>query len=268
MVGTRIVDSRTYNTGSWLPRATGDVNGDGNEDIIWQSGSNAAIWFMDGTRVLASRSFQNITNWQAKLTADLNGDGIDDIIWQNGVTNQIAVWIMNTSGNYSATGIFAKPAMLDLFGKGDVNGDGFDDLVFRNGTNSGSAVWLMNGTTLLESTVFDSPNMILQDVGDLDNDGKDDLVSIWTEGNGFVLAYQDIATGTTFNPTTVNYGSNIGDWRIVNVVDLNQDRKADFVWRNTSTNQMAVWTLNGQAALQSASLPSVGAADTVHAERF
>jgi hypothetical protein len=71
-----------------------------------------------------------------------------------------------------------------------------------------------------------------------------------------------------FDPTTVSYGSGIGEWRIVNVVDLNQDMKADFVWRNSSTNQMAVWTINGQAPLQSAFLPSIAATDVVHAQRF
>ncbi|MFN7171973.1 MAG: FG-GAP-like repeat-containing protein [Fimbriimonadaceae bacterium] len=268
MVGTRVVDSRTYNTGTWVPVATGDVNGDGNDDIIWQSGSQTSVWLMDGARVIGSRTFQNTGVWQALLTADLNGDGIDDIVWQNDVTNQIAVWIMNSSGGYSSTAVFAKPADLDLAFTGDVNGDGFDDLIFRNGIDNGSAVWLMLGANVLTSTVFAAPNTILQGVGDLDNDGKVDIVSIWNEGSGFVIAYQDIASGIVFDPTTVSYGSGIGDWRIVNVVDLNQDMKADFVWRNSSTNQMAVWTINGQAPLQSAFLPSIAATDVVHAQRF
>ena len=39
---------------SWKAIGTGDYNGDGHSDILWQNASGqAAIWEMDGTHLIA-----------------------------------------------------------------------------------------------------------------------------------------------------------------------------------------------------------------------
>jgi serralysin len=45
---------------SWHVKGTGDFNGDGFSDILWQNSSGAvAIWEMNGTNVIASASIGN-----------------------------------------------------------------------------------------------------------------------------------------------------------------------------------------------------------------
>ena len=46
----------SFNPGpDWQVKATGDFNGDGKSDILWQgSDGTPAIWLMDGLTVLSS----------------------------------------------------------------------------------------------------------------------------------------------------------------------------------------------------------------------
>ena len=71
----------------WLIKGTGDFNGDGMSDILWQDTSgNVAIWEMNGTSILnASSSFvATVPNpWSIQLTGDFNGDGKSDVLWQD-----------------------------------------------------------------------------------------------------------------------------------------------------------------------------------------
>ena len=76
-----------FNPGpSWQIKGTGDFNGDGKSDIIWQGDDGtAAMWLMDGTNatfVGAVGPFNPGPSWQIKGTGDFNGDGKSDILWQ------------------------------------------------------------------------------------------------------------------------------------------------------------------------------------------
>jgi len=53
---------------SWEVKGSGDFNGDGKSDIVWQSSDGTpAIWLMDGTNVLstsAAGSFNPGSDWE------------------------------------------------------------------------------------------------------------------------------------------------------------------------------------------------------------
>jgi hypothetical protein len=58
-----------FNPGAtWEIKGTGDFNGDGKDDIIWQGQDGTpAIWLMDGTDVVsigAAGSFNPGSDWQ------------------------------------------------------------------------------------------------------------------------------------------------------------------------------------------------------------
>ena len=91
--------------------ASGDFNGDGNDDILWQdSGGQAAIWFMNGTSMVgAAFAGPNPgTAWHVIDSGDFNGDGKDDILWQDN-SGQAAVWLMNGASLVSAAFGRAQP---------------------------------------------------------------------------------------------------------------------------------------------------------------
>jgi hypothetical protein len=257
MVGVNQVQSRVYNTGSWEPVFSGDLNGDGNSDVVFRLGNQIAFWFMDGVAVTGSRVFNVAPEWVPVATGDFNGDGIDDLVWQNSSNNNVAIWLMNETGQPFDSVAYPVPTGFTVFDTGDLNGNGRADLVFAGGTN-GSAAWLMDSLSLVNSTYFVAAGVVLQGVGDLNNDGKDDMVLIDTDGKQ-VFAYENIATGFMFTPDTVLYGTDMGDWRIQRVMDLNGDNKADLCWRNQTTNEIAVWTLTGTSPLQSQIIGAVPA---------
>ena len=87
-------------------KGTGDFNGDGKSDILWQnSDGTPAIWLMDGINFVstsAAGSFNPGPSWQVKGTGDFNGDGKSDILWQNN-DGTPAIWLMDgTSRDRSA----------------------------------------------------------------------------------------------------------------------------------------------------------------------
>src|SRR5205807_5755544 len=78
---------------AWHVIATGDFNGDGKADIIWQynnagnaadpANGTAAIWLMNGTAPGAEAIVAAPPPaWHVIATGDSNGDGKSDIIWQ------------------------------------------------------------------------------------------------------------------------------------------------------------------------------------------
>ena len=77
----------SFNPGpSWQVKGSGDFNGDGKSDILWQnSNGTAAIWLMDGTNAMsvgAAGPFNPGPSWQIKGSGDFDGDGKSDILWQ------------------------------------------------------------------------------------------------------------------------------------------------------------------------------------------
>ncbi|MEA2833981.1 MAG: serralysin [Methylobacteriaceae bacterium] len=145
---------------SWHVVATGDFNGDGDADIIWQNTSGVLDeWTMDGSTVTSGPAVtsngQAITldsSWHALGTGDFNGDGNDDIIWQN-TNGALYEWMMNGSTITSSEAptsngqVVTPDASWHVAGIADFNHDGHADLLWQN--DSGSLLdWTMNGSTI------------------------------------------------------------------------------------------------------------------------
>jgi hypothetical protein len=89
----------SFNPGpSWQVKGTGDFNGDGKSDIVWQSSDGTpAIWLMDGMSTIgigAVGPFNPGPSWQIQGTGDYNEDGKSDILWQNS-DGAPAIWLMD-----------------------------------------------------------------------------------------------------------------------------------------------------------------------------
>ena len=77
---------------------TGNLDGDGHGDILWQHSDGApAIWLMDGMSAAGigpAGPFNPGPSWQIKDTGDFNGDGKSDILWQSS-DGTPAIWLMD-----------------------------------------------------------------------------------------------------------------------------------------------------------------------------
>jgi hypothetical protein len=134
---------------------TGDFNGDGIDDILWQSDSGVvtdSLGQSDGSFVDNS-AHVNInagTSWHAIGTGDFNGDGLSDILWRND-NGTIREWLGQSDGTFignTANVNFVPPTGAHVVAIGDYNGDAIDDILWSNngtiteslGTSNGSFV--------------------------------------------------------------------------------------------------------------------------------
>lgn len=93
--------------GDWKVIGMGDMDGDGNDDVVWRNstGQETVIWRMNGLSLVGG-SYEFVTDmlgniipvsqdWKLEQVADWNGDGKGDFFWRNQTSNEIIIWLMN-----------------------------------------------------------------------------------------------------------------------------------------------------------------------------
>ena len=183
--------------------------------------------------------------------ADLNQDAHLDLVWRHETSGDIAAWFMN--GTMLRSGVpFTPGRVLDpswkIVGLGDLDGDGGTDLVWQNIADGRLAAWLMNGVTLrsgvpLSPAVVADVNWRIRSVGDVDGDGKPDL--IWQHvGDGRIAVwFMDglrQRSGELFSPSmAVEPG-----WQIAGSADFDMDGRRDLLWQHLD-GRISVWLMDG-----------------------
>jgi hypothetical protein len=93
---------------AFLPSArlmgSGDFNGDGQADILWQDKSEGILWlwYLDGQSITGQASVLGEGGdlsrirppWTIVATNDFNQDRTTDILWHNSSTNETQIWYM------------------------------------------------------------------------------------------------------------------------------------------------------------------------------
>jgi sucrose-6-phosphate hydrolase SacC (GH32 family) len=162
---------------------------------------------------------------------------------------------MDSTSLLPGTGfINANPGFSwQIAGTGDFNGDSKADILWRNSSTSQLAIWEMDGIALLPGTGFladapDSSWQIARTVNGTDDANGDGLSDIfWYNTTTNQTAVWEM-NGTALLPGTGFISANPGSgWVIEDSGDYNGDAKTDLLWRNKTTNQVAVWELNGTA---------------------
>ncbi|PKQ27319.1 MAG: hypothetical protein CVT64_02510 [Actinobacteria bacterium HGW-Actinobacteria-4] len=138
----RIVSSNSYGVG-WnrmsIVLTPGDLNRDGNADLLAVHGPTARLYFYagDGKGGLGvaqqiGRGWSNMSN--AAMVGDLNGDGVPDMVAVQRATGDLYFYPGTGTG---AFGQFQKigsgfSGFLEIAPAGDLNGDGVGDVLFHN----------------------------------------------------------------------------------------------------------------------------------------
>ena len=241
--------------------SSGDIDGDGDNDILFcstSSGTRDTILLNNGDGTFSDVGSRLASNWntfKAKII-DLNGDGAPDILRQhNDDLNQIDY--NNGDGTFTQAGSlpradngFNVPLAYTMV-HGDFNADGLPDIV---SLNDGTATYTFsdgldsNSRTRYTTQGFRWPRGLHEghgygDSGDIDGDGDMD----------FVIACSDVLVGQTVAPRGMMLAINQDNGTLINhpspgsqawgqlsgtidarLMDLNNDGNLDIILASTS----------------------------------
>ena len=175
------------NTGRLIP---GDLDGDGDMDIIEANGGVAASQTIEQNYIyFDSASFDLVEKDQGGFIAteifDADNDGDMDM-WGVGTSFQRIIKLNDGSGSYSVTDYSEVTATSYETLSVDVNDDGYLDIVEAN-RNSTNALWLNDGAGAFSSQTnpFGSTSGYYHDAVAADVDGDGDQDVIFSDGESY-----------------------------------------------------------------------------------
>ena len=253
-------------------RLLGDFNGDGRADLLWRArGGLVHIAFMNGTTVTQWSLIDQFADNVAIMGAgDFNGDGVDDIVWRNMATGAVSISVMNTSGrvaSWLSVGQSPIPLNVALEGIGDFDNNGRADMLWRNKTSGNSVMSYHNpdgsvASWPVVSNYIDPVNTAAQRVGDINGDGRDDIVWRNTSSGNVVISLMNGSVPTWISITQTPIPTTTV---IEAVADFDNNGRADILWRNTLTGRSLMSYHNAQGAVTSWPVVSENIATSVSA---
>ncbi len=212
----------------------------------------------------------------ATVNIDVNSGGnvgsSANIFWRNSQIGNNLAWVMNGTELDQSSPIQAESAdsPLEMRGAGDFDGDGQKDILWRD-TNTGDvSFWLMEGSqfksTASSSQVSDL-NWEIRGTGDFDSDGGEDIVWRNTEtGEHGVWLMNGTELNQGVSITRQSNGENLlvpedGLWEMQGAGDLDNDDDADILWRNTETQDVYYWRMEGTEYVESVLISSLPSAE-------
>ncbi len=232
--------------------AVGDLNGDGKPEIVSSSIVDKTISIFKNTSVPGSIGFASKIDYATNsnpvsiVIGDLDGDSKLDIAVANYLSNAISIY--KNTGTAGTLSFAPKVDVMtglapDRLALGDLDGDNKPDLVVTNNLSNTISVFKnisANGSIILAPKIdFVAGNDNPYDVtmGDLDNDGKSDLIVTNNNVNyineastSFVIFRNTSTIGNISFAPKLSYAT--GNTYHATIGDLNGDGKADVAVTN------------------------------------
>lgn len=235
---------KDYRTGGY-PRCVtvADIDGDGKPDVLVSNYNDQNVSIFRNTSVSGVISFTLAASaWTKQFpggisVADMDNDGKLDLVVR---TLNLETWV-SVLKNTSSGGLisFAQPEdLMTLAGVGeevrtaDMDGDGKTDIVLPDYTSSRvlvyrntSAAGTLSFVKTQSATIGAYP--ILLETGDLNNDGKPDLVVSYYTGPNVTVLTNTSSPGTIAFSNITNYATSNLFTNGMAINDLDGDGKPD-----------------------------------------
>ena len=252
----------SISTGRTDHLAIGDVNGDGNKDILTQYSFSGYLKLGNGNGTFQDTitiySMFSSTGGGPLLLADLDGDGDDEIISGDNLPGIIYVYISNGDGTFATKVSYSVGSGFTYYVNDikaiDINKDGKMDIVTSNGANSfGSvSVFLGNGDGTVQTATHYSVGTKTDylAIADIDKDTWPDVV---------VSQHFDKKVGVFINngdgtlAAMVNYDVSTDGPAELEVVDFNNDTNLDIIVASR-TDGIALLAGNGNGTFNASTL--------------
>ena len=251
----------------------GDLDGDGDLDLVTAVGNLACVRFNNGTGAFSGSTNVFIGNNSiADLElGDIDGDGDLDLlsairVSDGSIVVSVIIRINNGSGNFSTPpNVDIAPNLASLT-MGDIDGDGDLDLLaltvqiygsamvhvrFNDGTGtfSGSSSYIVS--TGVEGRVDFAREVVL---GDVDNDGDLDFL-VPRQGDNAVFVFRNDGRGVFSPGSQVDVGN---DPQSVAVGDIDGDGDLDLATADRLSNAVSVRTNDGAGLFSGTTALPVG----------
>ncbi len=200
--------------------------------------------------------------------ADFNGDGKMDLFSVQGLTQGLVVYINNTVGHtitFGQTVVLNTPAPSHLAAAAaDLDGDGMPDIIIANDAQTYSLSVYRNTSTAASVSFAANQDFPANNqpgeiaVGDLDGDGKPDLVVV--DGAGGVISF----FRNTSTPGSISFAQRVdlnpgSIPASISIADLDQDGKPDLVLAtNTGLGSMKNLSTPGNLSFGAFSVCATG----------
>jgi hypothetical protein len=255
-----------------------DVNGDGKLDLVGGSGNGMSVLLGNGDGSFQAPGLYPFFGAStggylnsATVTGDFNGDGKPDFAFSSAGSNVLAVILGNGDGTFgSPYSITLQPNyVVNFLFAADVNGDGKLDLIGGNNLASNTSdtddatfsVCLGNGDGTFQSPVNYQVGsyMASMAIGDINNDGKLDLIAGVSAGGGPILKFLGNGDGTFASPIS---SQDIGLGQQWLLADLNGDGNLDVLSLDELEN-IDVYLGTGTGSFTSGGSYSVGVSSPI-----
>jgi len=242
-------------TGTYRGMATGDIDHDGNIDIVAAGDSGVEAWAGDGKGSWTDKADPvNTGRYYAVALSDINHDGDLDVIAAG--TSGVKVWTGNGAWTWTAgtspmaSGTYYSVVAVDINidGDPDVIAGGLGGVRIRLGNGAGG--WSAGTDPASTGTYYGLA------VGDLNIDGKLDVAAAGNDSaanNGTIKTF--LGDGTGGWPTTATVVSGVkGPFYAVGTADLIRDGKPDLC--GAGAGSIKCWKGDGANGWTQAAAPT------------